>query len=151
MGFYNHHCLQICPLERTRLIRLSSPNYFRATCTYLSACVRQGKNVLSLVLCCHSNKNKYGTRFRSHLDLIRYLLVILRDECRCYANFIKCAPTLTVSDVLSLLLSDDTVTVLRRLDRFLITDFRQFIIKTFYPILDLTLATRFREKSVAKA
>jgi len=34
-------------------------------------------------------------------------------------SFTKCAPTLTVSDVLSLLLSDDTVTVLLRLDRFL--------------------------------
>ena len=44
----------------------------------------------------------------------------MRDECRCYAKFIKYAPTLTVSDVLSLLLGDDTVTVLLRLDRFLI-------------------------------
>ena len=35
-------------------------------------------------------------------------------------SFTKCAPTLTVSDVLSLLLSNDTVTVLLRLDRFLI-------------------------------
>ena len=79
------------------------------------------KNVLkSSALVAIVTKNKYGTRFRSHLDLIRYLLVILRDECRCYAKFIKSAPTLTVSDVLSLLLSDDTVTVLLRLDRFLI-------------------------------
>jgi len=66
-------------------------------------------------------------------------------------SFTKCAPTLTVSDVLSLLLSDDTVTVLLRLDRFLMNDFRRFIIKTFYSIWDLTLVTRFREKSVAKA
>ena len=91
-------------------------------------------------------KNKYGTRFRSHLDLIRYLLVILKDECRCYAKFIKVAPTLTVSVV-----SNDTVTVLLRLDRFLMNDFRRFIIETFYSTWDLTLVTRFREKSVAKA
>jgi len=66
-------------------------------------------------------------------------------------SFTKCAPTLTVSDVLSLLLCNDTVTVLLRLDRFLMNDFRRFIIKTFYSIWDLTLVTRFREKSVAKA
>ncbi len=35
-------------------------------------------------------------------------------------SFIKDAPTLTVSNVLSLFLSDDTVTVLIKLDRFLI-------------------------------
>ncbi len=35
-------------------------------------------------------------------------------------GFIKDAPTLTVSDVLSLFLSEDTVTVLLKLDRFLI-------------------------------
>ncbi len=35
-------------------------------------------------------------------------------------SFIKDAATLTVSDVLSLFLSDDTVTVLLKLDRFLI-------------------------------
>jgi len=66
-------------------------------------------------------------------------------------SFTKCAPTLTVSVVLSLLLSDDTVTVLLRLDRFLMNDFRRFIIKTFYLIWDLTLVTRFQKKSVAKA
>ena len=75
----------------------------------------------------------------------------MKDECRCYAKFIKVAPTLTVSVVLSLFLSNDTVTVLLRLDRFLIPDFRRFIIKTFYSIWDLTLVTRFGKKSVAKA
>jgi len=69
----------------------------------------------------------------------------------CQKVFTKCAPTLTVSDVLSLLPSNDTVTVLLRLDRFLMNDFRRFIIKTFYSTWDLTLVTRFREKSVAKA
>jgi hypothetical protein len=37
--FSNHHCLQICPFKRTRLIRLSNPNYFRVAYTYLNACV----------------------------------------------------------------------------------------------------------------
>ncbi len=35
-------------------------------------------------------------------------------------SFNKYAPTLTISDVLSLLLSNDIVTVLLKLDRFLI-------------------------------
>ncbi len=35
-------------------------------------------------------------------------------------SFIKDAPTLTVSNVLSLFLNNDTVTVLLKLDRFLI-------------------------------
>ena len=30
---------KFCPLKRTHLIHLSNPNYFRAACTYLNACV----------------------------------------------------------------------------------------------------------------
>ena len=61
-------------------------------------------------------------------------------------NFIKCAPTLTVSDVLSLLLSDDTVTVLLKLDRFLINQLSSIHYKNVLPYLGLDLSNMISRK-----
>ena len=73
----------------------------------------------------------------------------MKDECRCYAkNFTKCAPTLTVSDVLSLLLSDDTVTVLLRLDRFLINRLSSIHYKNVLPYLGLDLSNKISRKNL---
>ena len=66
-------------------------------------------------------------------------------------SFTKCAPTLTVSDVLSLLLSDDTVTVLLRLDRFLINQLSPIHYKNVLPYFGLDLSNKISKKSVAKA
>jgi hypothetical protein len=67
-------------------------------------------------------------------------------------RFVEDAPSLTVSDVLSLFLCNDTNTVLLKLDRFFNKmTFAILLHKTFYLIWDLTLAKRFREKSVVKA
>jgi hypothetical protein len=57
-------------------------------------------------------------------------------------NFTKCAPTLTVSDVLSLLPSDDTVTVLLRLDRFLINQLSPIHYKNVLPYFGLDLSNK---------
>ena len=61
-------------------------------------------------------------------------------------SFTKCAPTLTVSDVLSLLLSDDTVTVLLRLDRFLINQLSPIHYKNVLPYLGLDLSNKISRK-----
>ena len=68
-------------------------------------------------------------------------------------SFTKCAPTLTVSDVLSLLLSNDTVTVLLKLDRFLINQLSSIHYKNVLPYLGLDLSNKIskKKKSVAKA
>jgi hypothetical protein len=60
--------------------------------------------------------------------------------------FIKDAPTLTVSDVLSLLLSDDTVTVLLKLDRFLINWLSPTHYKNVLPHLVLDLSNKISRK-----
>ena len=61
-------------------------------------------------------------------------------------SFTKCAPTLTVSDVLSLLLSNDTVTVLLRLDRFLINRLSPIYYKNVLPYLGLDLSNKISRK-----
>ncbi len=67
-------------------------------------------------------------------------------------SFTKCAPTLIVSDVLSLLLSNDTVTVLLKLDRFLINQLSSIHYKNVLPYLGLDLSNKIsKKKSVAKA
>ena len=57
-------------------------------------------------------------------------------------SFTKYDPTLTVSDVLSLLLSDDTVTVLLRLDRFLINQLSPIHYKNVLPYFGLDLSNK---------
>ena len=64
----------------------------------------------------------------------------------CQKVFIKYAPTLTVSDVLSLLLSNDTVTVLLRLDRFLINQLSSIYYKNVLPYLGLDLSNKISRK-----
>ncbi len=66
-------------------------------------------------------------------------------------SFTKCAPTLTVSDVLSLLLSNDTVTVLLKLDCFLINQLSSIHYKNVLPYLGLDLSNKISKISVAKA
>ena len=61
-------------------------------------------------------------------------------------SFTKCAPTLTVSDVLSLLLSNDTVTVLLKLDRFLINQLSSIHYKNVLPYLGLDLSNKISRK-----
>ena len=66
-------------------------------------------------------------------------------------NFIKVAPTLTVSVVLSLFLSNDTVTVLLRLGRLLTNRLSSIYYINDLPHLGLDLSNKIRKKSVAKA
>ncbi len=61
-------------------------------------------------------------------------------------KFYKYAPTLTVSDVLSLLLSDDTVTVLLRLDCFSINQLSPIYYKNVLPYLGLDLSNKISRK-----
>ena len=69
-----------------------------------------------------------------------------RVSLLCQKVFTKCAPTLTVSDVLSLLLSNDTVTVLLRLDRFLINWLKPIYYKNVLPYLGLDLSNKISRK-----
>jgi len=57
-------------------------------------------------------------------------------------SFTKRAPTLTVSDVLSLLPSNDTVTVLLKLDRFLINWLSSIHYRNVLPYLVLDLSNK---------
>jgi hypothetical protein len=66
-------------------------------------------------------------------------------------SFNKYAPTLTVSDVLLLFLSNDTVTVLLKLDCFLINRLSPIHYKNVLPYLGLDLSNKISRKSVAKA
>ncbi len=61
-------------------------------------------------------------------------------------SFTKCAPTLIVSDVLSLLLSNDTVTVLLKLDCFVINQLSLIHYKNVLPYLGLDLSNRISRK-----
>ncbi len=61
-------------------------------------------------------------------------------------SFTKRAPTLTVSDVLSLLLSNDTVTVLLRLEHFLINQLSPIHYKNVLPYLGLNLSNKILRK-----
>jgi len=61
-------------------------------------------------------------------------------------SFTKRAPTLIVSDVLSLLPSNDTVTVLLKLDRFLINWLSSIHYKNVLPYLGLDLSNKISRK-----
>ncbi len=65
-------------------------------------------------------------------------------------SFRKCAPTLTVSDVLSLLLSDDTVTVLLKLDRFLINQLSSIHYKNVLSYLGLDLSNKISKNPLLR-
>ncbi len=66
-------------------------------------------------------------------------------------SFIKDAPSLTVSDVLLQFPSNDTVTVLIKLDRLLTNQFLSNHFINVLPYLGLDLSNTFKIKCVAKA
>jgi len=66
-------------------------------------------------------------------------------------SFIKDAPSLTVSDVLLQFPSNDTVTVLIKLDRLLTNQLLSNHFINFQPYLGLDISNTFKIKCVAKA
>jgi hypothetical protein len=66
-------------------------------------------------------------------------------------SFIKDAPSLTVSDVLLQFPSNDTVTVLIKLDRLLTNQLLSNHFLNVQPYLGLDLSNTFKIKCVAKA
>jgi hypothetical protein len=66
-------------------------------------------------------------------------------------SFIKDAPSLTVSDVLLQFPSNDTVTVLIKLDRLLTNQLLSNHFINVLPYLGLDLSNTFKIKCVAKA
>ena len=66
-------------------------------------------------------------------------------------SFIKDAPSLNVSDVLLQFPSNDTVTVLIKLDRLLTNHFLSNHFINVLPYLGLDLSNTFKIKCVAKA
>ena len=66
-------------------------------------------------------------------------------------SFIKDAPSLTVSDVLLQFPSNDTVTVLIKLDRLLTNQLLSNHFINVQPYLGLDLSNTFKIKCVAKA